>query len=74
MNNEIDFDKVRDTDGYLNLHSAFQQYIAGLPPFPFPEEASAYITEIDRIQPVKSRQVAALVMLEALKRGQEGKQ
>lgn len=69
-----DWDKARCTDGTLNLHTAFQDAISGEPTLPFPEEASKYITEVDHLQPISSRQVAAVVLVEAERRGKAGAQ
>lgn len=73
-----DWDRHRCEDGALNLHAALEDALddkqQAPTPLPFPEEASAYLTSVDAIHPIKSRQIAAVVLLEAERRGKAGKQ
>lgn len=59
--------------GTLNLPAALEDARAGLPPLPFPEEAAAYLAEVEALKPVVSRQLAAVVLIEAERRGKVGK-
>ena len=70
-----DWERHRCQDGAFNLHAALDDAldVPAKVPLPFPEEASAYLTQVDAIQPIKSRQLATVVLLEAERRGKAGK-
>ena len=59
-------------DGTIDLVSALAAARDGKPPLAFPEVADAYLHQLQAMAPINSRQAAALALMEAERRGQEG--
>lgn len=68
----VNWAQHRRADGTIDLSAALKAARADEKPLAFPEVADAYLGQVEAFQPIFSRQAAALALLEAEKRGQEG--
>ena len=70
----INWKEFHKPDGTLDLVAALTAAREGKPPLAFPEEADAYLHQVEAIAHINSRQIGALALLEAERRGQVGAQ
>lgn len=68
----IHWDDHRVEGKVIDLVAAFNALHEG-EKLPFPEEATTYLQQLQTLAPMKSRQAAAIAMLEAERRARVGK-